>query len=167
MMSDGHQESDSRMIRFPGADTVSLPEKNSLAEIYDESRQVAFRVGLPIIGDKISPLNRRINEGGVDELVEAADTIYLASCARQVIRETARHEEAYNRSMAASSGVPGLLSGNAQLEQMRLERDAAMSSLLGIRERIAKIRRLEAMAERMNCVVERPATGMKRRSGAV
>lgn len=154
-------------IHFPGAGCVLPPESNPLVQVYDESRQVAFRVGLPIIGDTLSPVSRRLEEADKDELVEAADTIYLASCARLTIRETTRYEEGYIRLMKASGNAPSLLSGNAQLEQIRVERDAAMSSLLRTRERIARIKRLEAMAERTNSALEQAPVEKKRRTGVI
>lgn len=156
------------VIQFPGAASAPRPALPSLTDLYEESRQVAYRLPLPIIGDKFTPVNRRINEAGTHELVEAADEIVLGSYARLAIRETARYEELYNMLVEMPGRfTPGIMGGDTGLEQLRDRRDRAVASLLKIRERVARIQRLEALAERRTAEVERPAVAGRRRSGAV
>ncbi len=149
-------------ILFPGAVPSCPAEKVSLVEQYDQSRRILARMGLPILGDKFSPLSHRLNESGAEELVEAAEEVYLASCARQVIKETARYEEAYVR-MVENYGMDD----DEHLTRLRARRDAAVATLLKTREKVARTRRMEVLAERTALCLEQPVVEPVRRSGAV
>lgn len=70
----------------------------------------------------------------------------MANCARSVIKETARYEEAYTKLVERYQ--PALASSDSQLTRLRTERDKAMAVLLTAREKLARIHRLEALAEK-------------------
>lgn len=167
-ISEKQNEIDDCIIQFPGAVAASRSEGSRLAAMYEDSRQVSFRLCLPTIGDKFSSLNRRINEAGTQELVEAADEIILGSYARLAIREAARYEEAYNRLVEAPGRVAaGVMTSDSRLEELRADRDKTVASHLKVRERLARIRRLEALVEKTRTEAAQHLVAKKRCYGAV